>query len=148
VSRTFGAIDSTDELPFYEQFYYVGAGTVANNSSTNYAIGTVVMPWDGELYANFTVVYSWTGYQQIATHLSNSSPTSSSTSFMTQVGGSGTLTRGQLPIYATWQGLLKGQVVSLVALCLAGGGGPSVAFEGIAGTVRATRGGLEGGITP
>lgn len=144
----FGNIETTDELPFYEQYFYVGLGTVGNNASANYSIGTVVMPWEGDLHAHLNVVYNWTGYQQMATHVGNSSPAPTATSFMTQVGGSFTLTRGQLPIYAQWQGLTKGQTVSLVVFCLAGGGGPSVAFETVAGTVRATHGGPEGVITP
>jgi len=101
------------------------------------------MPFDGELFAHYTVVYSWSGaHQQVWCAFYGSSPgPSAATQFNAIQLKAGSL-RGQIPVHGYWANLVKNQVVSLNLLCGVGGGGVNVNFEVASGTVRASRVGL------
>jgi hypothetical protein len=138
--RLFGLIPTTDVLPFAQQAYYLGGPSLPNNSGwVGYTIGTFQMPWDGELYAHLTTVYSFTGHQQVAQYLSGSpGPAMNATYNHIAIIGSGSL-RGQMPLYGRWTNLIRNQVVTLTLMILSGGGGSAVACEVISGTARAVR---------
>jgi hypothetical protein len=141
--RVFGLIPTTDDLPFAQQAYHLGGPSIGNNAGwVGASIGTYQMPWDGELFAHLTTVYSFTGHQQVTQYLSGSPGPAMNAQFThVAIIGSGYL-RGQMPLYGWWTNLLKNQVVTLTLMMYVGGGGSNVSCEVITGTVRAVRVGL------
>ena len=137
--RIFGLIPSDEPMPFSQQFSNIGGGTVGNNATGTFNVGTFTMPFAGELFADLTVVYSWSGFQHVMVGIQLSTPAPTGWSQFQHLALQSSTLRSQLPMYATWSNLAKGQIVTLVLWGWVGGGGPSVAFEAISGTVRATR---------
>jgi hypothetical protein len=136
----FGNAPTNEDLPFAQQFYYLGFGLVGNSSASNYGIGSFVMPWAGTLFASFTVVVSWPGHQHVQARLLYSSPNTSACSVAMVIGLCDyTNQAAQLPAYGYWANLVKGQVVNLAMYCEVGGGGNTANFEACGGTVRAVR---------
>ena len=142
--RIFGLVPTPEALPFAVGWFHVGGPTVPNNNSATCTLGTYTMPFDGELHANFTTVYSWSGHQQGVVSLYSSTPQPGAFSWFTHIGlnDTGGTVRGQLPVHGCWSGLVKNQVVTVAMLFQAGGGGSNVAFEVASGYVRAVRVGL------
>jgi hypothetical protein len=127
-------------MPFAILHGQGGGMTVNNNSVGTIGVGSFYMPWAGNLSMTLTGVASWpqTGHQQWYLHLGNSSPGPNSASVLTQINLNNITThRGQVPAYAMWLNLAKGQVVNFVLAVGVGGGGWNVSFEGWAATVKA-----------
>jgi len=141
MAKAAGLLLSDEELPFTMQHYYTGGpGNVPNYSDVYYTIGTFQMPWDGQLFATFTAVYSWTGgHQHVQAALLGCTPGVSDYSIFNAISTKAGGTRGSIPMQAVWSSLAKNQVVTIVARCGTGNGGIVVNFENIAGSVRATR---------
>lgn len=146
MARILGLIPSTEELPFHQQAYHAawsfGPGTVPNNTSVAYAIGSYTMPFDGELHASFNVVYGWlvNWFQHVQVSMLTSAPGPNWSPILLQMARStSTHLRGQLPMYARWDNLVKGQVVNLSLYFQVGNGGIEVGCEAVAGSVRAVR---------
>lgn len=143
--RIYGLIPTTEDLPFAQAHYYVGGpGNVANMSSAVCTFGTFQMPWDGNLFGTFTMIYAWNGpHQHVRCALSSSTPGPNAYNGfdLMSINSTGTM-RGQAPMHGIWQNLVKNQVITITALCQVGNGGPTVVFESGAGNVRAVRVGL------
>jgi hypothetical protein len=149
MARTLGLIPTTDDLPFQQQPYHVihfaeagGPGEVLNDSSKPFVVGNFAMPWDGELHASLTVEYSWlAGYfQHVQASMVTSLPGPNWSPVLLQMAHSmSTRMRGQVPVYARWDNLMKGQVVNLSLYFQVGNGGIAVGCESVSGSVRATR---------
>lgn len=139
--RLWGLNLTNERLPFSQSYGYAGINQgIGNSSSASYAAGSYTMPYAGNLTAAYTVNYSWpqNGHQMAAVHLYNSTPAPATSSYLNHIADNqNSYERGQLPIYAAWSNLVKGQVVSFVIYFLVGGGGPTVTFESWACTVRA-----------
>lgn len=150
--RLWGANPTDEDLPFAEGFGYLGPGlVVGNGGSGTTSGGSFTMPWAGNLTAAYTGVCTWqqNGHQQAALHLGSSSPAPTSYSYMSSISMNFFgYNRVQIPMYAAWSGLAKGQVVSFVVYMYVGGGGWSVTLEALAATIRAWPAGLESVITP
>lgn len=139
--QIFGQHPSDLDLPFAEAHGQGAPGlVVANASGANIGAGSFTMPWDGSLTAAFTIVYSWqsNAHQHAVAHLAASSPVPATFSQFNHIGLSrAAVMRGQIPMYARWNDLVKNQVVNLGIYCGVGGGGWNVTFEWWAGNVRA-----------
>jgi hypothetical protein len=139
--RTWGSNWSNEDLPFAHVHGHGAPGMVVGNASGGYtACGWFTMPWAGNLTVTLTAVGSWVqgGHQQWSVHLASSSPSPNSYSFMHQICiNNYTTMRGQLPAYAAWANLAKGQRVDFTLYMGVGGGGHNVTLEWWGETIRA-----------
>lgn len=144
--RIFGLVPSDSDLPYAEQCYVVSLLTsVPNNSNVTLTLGTYTMPFPGDLFATFTVDYTFPAntYQQASPRLDASTPTPNSAPTLNHIGGSGAeIMRGALPMYAYWSSLAQGTIVTIKMVFFSGGGGTAVGIDRAAGSVRAVRLGL------
>jgi hypothetical protein len=139
--RLWGANKTDEDLPFATTYGQGAPGLqVANATGGTVGAGSFTMPWAGSLTAAFTGVYLWqqNAHQQAQLHLGASSPGPTNYSALNQIAINdiGNM-RGELPMYALWANLAKGQVVTFVIYLGVGGGGWPVTLQWWAGTVRA-----------
>jgi hypothetical protein len=138
--RLWGNHISNEDMPFAILHGQGGGGVVPNASGLYFSVGSFYMPWAGNLSLTLTAVGSWaqSGHQQWSVHLANSTPAPPSCSFFHQICINQYASMvGQLPAYAMWTNLAKGQVVTFTLYVGAGGGGHNVNFEGWSATVKA-----------
>lgn len=141
VDRLWGNHPTDEDMPFAIGNTAVYSGvSVANLTNGTVAAGTFTMPWAGSMTVTATAAYSWPieSHQQVTLHLNASSPPPSSYSVMHQIAlNRFSDLRGQLPMYATWANLVKGQQVNFYVTLGVGGGGATVLLEWISLTARA-----------
>jgi hypothetical protein len=133
MARQWGDHRTDEDLPFavaYGQGY--SGGVIGNNSVGTLGVGSFTMPWAGTLSATLTISATWpqNGHQQWYVHFGASSPYPTANSVLTTVNLNDLNThRGQLPAYATWANLVKGQGVTFGINVGVGGGGTNLTLE-------------------
>lgn len=139
--RAWGADWSNEDLPFAHVHGQGAPGMVIGNNSAGYTgAGWFTMPWAGNLAVTLTGVASWpqNGHQHWWINLGSSSPGPNSWSSMYQICiNQYTTMRGQLPAYAMWFNLAKGQRVDFTIGVGVGGGGSNVTLEWWGETIKA-----------